>query len=191
MEPKNFFDICKDIHPWFDRRADRPYLFALKDDLLYTALWLFHFSNIIAAAVKIQLLLSHELVNMKNLTRCIIFLFLASFVIFNIYYNSSKFPLRKDIFSGLHQDENYFIFENNSIIRLWIDVPNSFPWRKCLNIYRSQLHTYPCRNTYLAEEQIFRVITLPGDQTKFSLHHKELEIDCWNLNFINNWKEKS
>ena len=121
---------------------------------------------------------------MKNFARCIFFLFLACLVIFNIYYNSSKFPIRKDIFGGPHhQDENYFIFENNSIIRLWIDVPNSFPWRKCLNIHRSQLYTYPCRKPYRAEQQIFTVITLPGDQTKFSLHHKELEIDWQNLNF--------
>ena len=117
---------------------------------------------------------------MKNLRCIIIFLFLACLVIFNIYYYGSKFPIRQDIFSDPLDEKNYFTFENNSIIRLWIDVPNSFPWRKCLNIYRSQLYTYPCQKAYRAEQQIFTVITLPEDQTKFSLLHKELEIDCRN-----------
>ena len=132
------------------------------------ALGFFQFSNIYGG----------RCAAMKNFARCIFFLFLACLVIFNIYYNSSKFPIRKDIFSGPHHDESYFIFENNSLIRLWIDVPNSFPWRKCLNIYRSTVYTYHCRNTYRAEQQIFTVITSPGDPTKFSLHHKALEIDC-------------
>ena len=123
---------------------------------------------------------------MKNLARCLIFLFLAGLVIFNIYHNSSKFPIRKDIFIEPLHAENYFIFENNSLIRLWIDVPNSFPWRKCLNIYRSTLYTHHCRKNYRAEQQIFTVVTLPGDQTKFSLHHKELEIDCQNVNSNSN-----
>ena len=115
-------------------------------------------------------------VDMKNLARCIFFMFLACLVIFHIYYNSSKFPVRKYLlFSGPNLDEQYFIFENNSLIRLWIDVPNSFPWRKCFNVYRSLLYTYTCQKTYQADKQLFTVITRPGDESKFSLHHKELE----------------
>ena len=85
-----------------------------------------------------------------------------------IISNYSKFAIRKD--------KNYFTFENNSLVRLWIEVPNSFPWRKCLHTYKSQLHTYPCQKYSEAESQIYTVITLPGDQTRFSLYHKELEI---------------
>ena len=31
-----------------------------------------------------------------------------------------------------HSKDGYYIFSNNSDVILWIDVPNSFSWRKCL-----------------------------------------------------------
>ena len=31
--------------------------------------------------------------------------------------------------SSKHSEDGYYIFSNNSDVILWIDVPNSFPWR--------------------------------------------------------------
>ena len=75
------------------------------------------------------------------------------------------------------EKEQYFMFENNSLIRLWIDVPNSFPWRKCLNVYDSHLYTYSCDRRFQYDHQTFTIITSPADNTKFQLYWQELELD--------------
>jgi hypothetical protein len=38
----------------------------------------------------------------------------------------------------------YESFEKELDVHLWIDVPNSFPWRKCLNKYIDRIITYDC-----------------------------------------------
>jgi hypothetical protein len=38
----------------------------------------------------------------------------------------------------------YESFDKELDVHLWIDVPNSFPWRKCLNNYVNRIITYDC-----------------------------------------------
>ena len=41
--------------------------------------------------------------------------------------------------------EGYVVFPKNSFeTRVWIDVPNSFPWRKCLHEWSENAITYGC-----------------------------------------------
>ena len=64
--------------------------------------------------------------------------------------------------------DNYYIFSNNTKVILWIDVPNSFPWRKCLHEYSGMMFTYTCSLT--SYKQILTVRTMEqGDSTRFRL----------------------
>ena len=117
----------------------------------------------------------------ENVAKQIIFLLLLYVVIFKILYKRSNVSPRNLTFTNSvtnhnsrSSDEEYFTFENNSVIRLWIDVPNSFPWRKCLNVFNSTLYTYSCGSDYRSQHQIFTVITFLEDETKFQLYHKAL-----------------
>ena len=42
------------------------------------------------------------------------------------------------------EDRGFESFEEDINVHLWIDVPNSFPWRKCLNKYVDRIITYDC-----------------------------------------------
>jgi len=65
-------------------------------------------------------------------------------------------------------DDKYYIFSNNSKVILWIDVPNSFPWRKCLHEYNGMMFTYSC--TLTSHKQILTVQRVKDeDGTRFRL----------------------
>jgi len=67
-----------------------------------------------------------------------------------------------------YNEDNYFIFSNNTRAILWIDVPNSFPWRKCLHEYNGMVYTYSCSLT--SHKQILTVKTVnEGDDSRFIL----------------------
>jgi len=71
--------------------------------------------------------------------------------------------------------EIYYKFTNNTQVRLWIDVPNSFPWRHCLQKHFKELHTVTCYTKKLANEaetspQIFTIETFIEDETKFNVY---------------------
>ena len=117
----------------------------------------------------------------ENVAKLIIFLLLLYVVILKILYKRSNMSTRNLSISNsvthnnLSQiEEEYFKFKNNSVVRFWIDVPNSFPWRKCLNVFNSTLYTYSCQMDHQNDHQIFTVITFLEDQTKFQLYHKAL-----------------
>jgi len=76
-------------------------------------------------------------------------------------------PPLKDSKSRYNED-NYYIFSNNTQAILWIDVPNSFPWRKCLHEYNGMVYTYSCSLT--SHKQILTVQTVnEGDGSRFRL----------------------
>jgi len=56
-------------------------------------------------------------------------------------YNSS-IDWEKTI--GREDSPTYVFFEEDLNVHLWIDVPNSFPWRKCLQKYVNRIITYGC-----------------------------------------------
>ena len=115
--------------------------------------------------------LTHGMVCLsKENVAMVIFLFLLYFIYLIVKVKLPSIALTS------REEEQYFIFENNSVIRLWIDVPNSFPWRKCLNVYGSNLFTYSCDRRFQYDHQTFTIITIPGDNTKFQLYWKELEL---------------
>jgi len=77
-------------------------------------------------------------------------------------------PNESSKFSG----DKYYIFSNNTVIRLWIDVPNSFPWRKCLHEYNGMVFTYSCSLTRKEDisKQSLTVRTVEQeDRTRFRL----------------------
>jgi len=67
-------------------------------------------------------------------------------------------------------EDKYFIFSDDTEVILWIDVPNSFPWRKCLHLEDGIMVTDFCELT--SDEQL-RVETVMGgngdDGTRFRL----------------------
>ena len=70
--------------------------------------------------------------------------------------------------SSKHSEDGYYIFSNNSDVTLWIDVPNSFPWRKCLQEYMGMMFTYQCLIT--SHKQILTVKTInKEDGSRFRL----------------------
>ena len=115
----------------------------------------------------------------ENIIKIIIFLFFLYVLTLRTLYRRSTLSTINMKFTHWAlggEEEDYFSFENNSVIRLWIDVPNSFPWRKCINVYKSKLYTYSCNRNYQSRYQIFTVVTFLEDETKFQLYHEELEI---------------
>ena len=121
----------------------------------------------------------------ENVAKLIIILLLLYVVILKILYKRSESDMSTrnlsisnsvTHYNSSQSEEEYFKFKNNSVVRFWIDVPNSFPWRKCLNVYNSTLYTYSCQTDYQNNHQIFTVVTSLEDQTKFRLYHKAL--DC-------------
>jgi hypothetical protein len=42
------------------------------------------------------------------------------------------------------EEPKYEAFNEEMNVHMWIDVPNSFPWRKCLNKYVDRIITYDC-----------------------------------------------
>ena len=64
-------------------------------------------------------------------------------------------------------EDSHYIFSNNTPVILWIDVPNSFPWRKCLHEYSGMMFTYSCSLT--SHKQIMMVRTVGRDGTRFRL----------------------
>eukprot|EP00092_Neocalanus_flemingeri_P005814 GFUD01006258.1.p1 GENE.GFUD01006258.1~~GFUD01006258.1.p1 ORF type:complete len:628 (-),score=188.16 GFUD01006258.1:577-2460(-) len=68
--------------------------------------------------------------------------------------------------------DKYYIFSNNSNIRMWIDVPNSFPWRKCLHEYNGMVFTYACALTKrgdISKQSLIVKTVENGDSTRFRL----------------------
>merc|ERR1719483_168253 len=69
--------------------------------------------------------------------------------------------------------DNFYMFSNNTSIRLWIDVPNSFPWRKCLHEYNGMVFTYTCSTAESGGDTYKQALTVRtvehGDRTRFRL----------------------
>ena len=77
-----------------------------------------------------------------------------------------NFTSTKDI-----TDKHYFKFSAETKVRMWIDVPNAFPWRHCLMKWAHDVHTVSCEfnNRNLIKLQTFSVQLHKSDQTKFHL----------------------
>ena len=79
---------------------------------------------------------------------------------------SSNKPAKPN--NSKYSQDDYYILTNNTVIHLWIDVPNSFPWRKCLHEYNEMMFTYSC--SLYSYKQALTVRTLEqGDGTRFRL----------------------
>ena len=65
-------------------------------------------------------------------------------------------------------DDGYYKFDNNTVVHLWIDVPNSFPWRKCLYEYMDMMFTYGCSLTNTKQSLTVRTVH-QQDTTRFRL----------------------
>ena len=80
---------------------------------------------------------------------------------------ASPNPLNQDL-NPKYSEDKYYIFSNNTQVILWIDVPNSFPWRHCLYEYMGMVFTYTCSLT--SHKQILTVQTMKeGDGSRFRL----------------------
>jgi len=86
----------------------------------------------------------------------------------NVENSNSEMGLTKVIYT---QDESVVFLSSPLSIRLWIDVPNAFPWRKCLHEYASSLFTHSCDPTkdYEKEKQSIILKTFEEDKSKFQL----------------------
>lgn len=67
-----------------------------------------------------------------------------------------------------NKNDNYFKFTNNSVVRLWIDVPNAFPWRKCLFRYSNHMYTYDCKKGVSVEQDV-TVMVVDGSSAEVRL----------------------
>ena len=66
---------------------------------------------------------------------------------------------------------DFYRFVNKTKVKIWIDVPNAFPWRHCLKEYFGHILPVTCEFNDTREIifQTFRVLTHPDDDTKISL----------------------
>ena len=74
-------------------------------------------------------------------------------------------------FTNDTSNKQYYKFLNETKVRIWIDVPNAFPWRNCLMKWNHDVDTVPCEFNYknLIKLQTFSVQLHKFDQTKFYL----------------------
>lgn len=67
-------------------------------------------------------------------------------------------------------------FHKKIHVRLWIDVPNYFPWRRCLQLWTSKLITYTCHvDGDNAVKQTFTLVPIHPSQYKFQLRFNDLK----------------
>ena len=59
-------------------------------------------------------------------------------------------------------DQKYYQYPYQAQVRLWIDVPNTFPWRECLHLHKPLVTTYYCR----LKSHKQRFVISPTDQDK-------------------------
>jgi len=87
------------------------------------------------------------------------------------HINISENSISSEIYEfGFH--EGFVVFPKDSFeTRVWIDVPNSFPWRKCLHEWSENAITYGCDIAQEFENirQSLYLKPLKDDQTKFQL----------------------
>ena len=70
------------------------------------------------------------------------------------------------------KEGEYFRFENNTVVRLWVERSSGFPWRKCLKEKKTLLMLSGCvTKVHHQPDQIFTILTLPGEPTRFKLLH--------------------
>ena len=58
------------------------------------------------------------------------------------------------------QETSLFSQQTEFEVSIWIDLPNAFPWRYCIQQYNNLFATLNCDNT--SADQKFKIVPLPG-----------------------------
>lgn len=85
-------------------------------------------------------------------------------------YEDILYPSKEEDEQGTEGE--FYRFSNNTVVRLWVEMTSGPPWRWCLKESSTMLLRSGCvHKVHKQADQIFSVLTLPGDPTKFKLLH--------------------